>query len=239
MLESMLQRGIDRGKYLEWDRKVRLYHASLARQHWGELPWIGQVTTELAERMADGERFESVTRQNLDYITDGIWLSLQFIIDELPTPESHSIPLQRDLQYENYEEFLTTSGYTKPVGATNWAIGGDVRHYLELAQLLYAVHRGMSRPNLISKALHSVTIIRDIFGNPFRAIAFSMAWRTESVLSLARMMYDTRDFGAMPILADALQEAGCENTGILDHCRDPQQIHVRGCWVVDHVLGKE
>jgi hypothetical protein len=43
----------------------------------------------------------------------------------------------------------------------------------------------------------------------------------------------------MPILADALQDAGCENADILDHCRDAKATHVRGCWVVDLVLGKE
>jgi hypothetical protein len=51
-------------------------------------------------------------------------------------------------------------------------------------------------------------------------------------------IYDSRDFSAMPILADALQDAGCENTDILDHCRGSGP-HVRGCWVVDLVLGKE
>jgi len=51
-------------------------------------------------------------------------------------------------------------------------------------------------------------------------------------------MYDSRDFGAMPILADALQDAGCENEDILTHCRDTAARHARGCWVCDLVLGK-
>jgi hypothetical protein len=50
-------------------------------------------------------------------------------------------------------------------------------------------------------------------------------------------MYDSREFGNMPILADALQDAGCELPEVLDHCRGPGP-HVRGCWVVDLVLGK-
>ena len=82
-------------------------------------------------------------------------------------------------------------------------------------------------------------IVRDIFGNPFRPVAFDPAWRTETAVLLARQMYDSRDFGAMPILADALQDAGCESEEILSHCRDANQVHVRGCWVVDLVLGKE
>ena len=81
-------------------------------------------------------------------------------------------------------------------------------------------------------------LVRDIFGNPFRPVAFDTAWRTDNAVSLARHMYESRDFGAMPILADALQDAGCEHKAVLAHCRDPHQVHVRGCWVVDPVLGK-
>jgi len=82
-------------------------------------------------------------------------------------------------------------------------------------------------------------IIRDIFGNPFRPVAFSPEWRTDTAVELARQMYESRDFSAMPILADALQDAGCDNEDILKHCRDANQPHVRGCWVVDLVLDKE
>ncbi len=82
-------------------------------------------------------------------------------------------------------------------------------------------------------------LTRDIFGNPFRPAAFSPAWRTSTVLALASQMYISRDFGAMPILADALQEGGCDNADVLNHCRDANAPHVRGCWVVDLVLGKE
>ena len=83
------------------------------------------------------------------------------------------------------------------------------------------------------------TFLRDIFGNPFRPIAFSPEWRTSTALTLARQMYESRDFSLMPILADALQDAGCEQEEILNHCRDADATHVRGCWVVDWVLGKE
>ncbi|WP_082843222.1 hypothetical protein [Gemmata sp. SH-PL17] len=83
-----------------------------------------------------------------------------------------------------------------------------------------------------------MSVIRDIFGNPFRPVVFSASWRTDTVVSLAQQMYESRDFGAMPILADALQDAGCNNDDILTHCRTPGE-HVRGCWVVDLVLGKE
>lgn len=78
----------------------------------------------------------------------------------------------------------------------------------------------------------------DIFGNPFRPISLDPAWLTSDVLALARGIYDERAFDRMPILADALQDAGCDNEDVLLHCRDANQVHVRGCWVVDLVLGK-
>jgi hypothetical protein len=81
-------------------------------------------------------------------------------------------------------------------------------------------------------------LVREIFGNPFKPVTFAKAWRTDTVLTLAHTMYESREFSAMPILADALQDAGCENEAVLAHCRDAKQVHVRGCWVVDLVLGK-
>lgn len=83
-----------------------------------------------------------------------------------------------------------------------------------------------------------MSVLRDIFGNPFRPIAFDPEWRTSNVVSLSKSMYESRDFSAMPILSDALQDAGCENEDILNHCRSDGP-HVKGCWAVDLILGKE
>ena len=81
------------------------------------------------------------------------------------------------------------------------------------------------------------SLLCEAFGNPFRPVTFSPEWRTDTAVLLARTMYDAREFSAMPILADALQDAGCDSDDILAHCRGPGP-HVRGCWVVDLVLGK-
>ena len=81
-------------------------------------------------------------------------------------------------------------------------------------------------------------LLADVLGPP-KSPRFRAAWRTDTAVTLAQQMYEARDFSAMPILADALQDAGCDDEHILSHCRDPQQVHVRGCWVVDLVLGKE
>jgi hypothetical protein len=80
-------------------------------------------------------------------------------------------------------------------------------------------------------------LLRDIIGNPFQPVAVDARWLTFEVISLAEGIYDERAFDRMPILADALQDAGCDRDDILNHCRGPGP-HVRGCWVVDLVLGK-
>lgn len=81
-------------------------------------------------------------------------------------------------------------------------------------------------------------VTRDIFGNPFRTAAFDVTWRTSTAIALSHAIYADRAFDRMPILADALQDAGCEDPDILDHCRGDGP-HVRGCWVVDLILGKK
>jgi hypothetical protein len=83
-----------------------------------------------------------------------------------------------------------------------------------------------------------VRLLRCVLG-PFRcAAAAAPQWRTDTAVTLARQMDEAGDFSAMPILADALQDAGCEDGTILNHCRSGG-VHARGCWVVDLVLGKE
>ena len=64
-----------------------------------------------------------------------------------------------------------------------------------------------------------------------------LAWGGGTVAAIARTIYDQRRFGDMPVLADALEDAGCQDDAILDHCRQASD-HARGCWVVDLILGK-
>jgi hypothetical protein len=85
-------------------------------------------------------------------------------------------------------------------------------------------------------------LLRCILGNPCRPAPTLdpdwLRWKDGMVARLARGIYDDRAFDRLPILADALEDAGCHDTAILDHCRQPGP-HVRGCWVVDLLLGKE
>jgi hypothetical protein len=80
-------------------------------------------------------------------------------------------------------------------------------------------------------------LVREIFGNVCRPIEFDPSWRSMRAVDLARAIEGSRDFEGMPALGDALEEAGCDHAEILDHCRGPAP-HVRGCWVLDAVIGR-
>ncbi len=84
------------------------------------------------------------------------------------------------------------------------------------------------------------TLFREVFGNPFRSIAVDpswLGWQDSTVAKLAQGIYHNRAFDRLPILADALEDAGCDNADILAHCRSGAG-HVRGCWVVDLLTGR-
>jgi hypothetical protein len=84
-------------------------------------------------------------------------------------------------------------------------------------------------------------LLRDIFGNPFRPVPLHpawLAWNDGTVPKLAQAIYEERAFDRLPVLGDALEEAGCTDADILSHCRSGGE-HVRGCWVIDLLLGKE
>jgi hypothetical protein len=80
-------------------------------------------------------------------------------------------------------------------------------------------------------------LIRDIFGNPFRPIAPRPDWLTPTVKALAEEIYEGQAFDELPVLADALEDAGCDEPAVLEHCRN-NLPHVRGCWVIDLLRGK-
>jgi hypothetical protein len=86
--------------------------------------------------------------------------------------------------------------------------------------------------------------LREIVGNPFSPPRFEPGWRTDTVVQLARGIHDDRAWDRMPILADALLDADCDEEAVLRHLRGTEKhaaepvAHVRGCWVVELILGR-
>ena len=81
-------------------------------------------------------------------------------------------------------------------------------------------------------------VLREIVANPYLEFDFDPLWRTETVLGIAAAIDESLACDRLPILADAMQDAGCEVAAVLDHCRKPIQVHRRGCWVLDLVLNR-
>jgi hypothetical protein len=88
-----------------------------------------------------------------------------------------------------------------------------------------------------AEAAAQAALLQDVFGNSFRPVAADPSWLTSTALALAAGIDAESAFDRLPILADALQDARRENADLLNHCRSGG-VHVRGCWVVDLVLGK-
>ncbi|HWG41449.1 MAG TPA: hypothetical protein VN688_01595 [Gemmataceae bacterium] len=104
----------------------------------------------------------------------------------------------------------------------------------------YAARVGYSQKEFDAEKAIQATLLQDLVGNPFRPVSVAsswLAWNEGTVVKLAKAIYEDRAFDRLPILADALEEAGCQDQDILDHCRQPGE-HVRGCWVIDLLLGK-
>lgn len=229
MLNS-LHRGFTRRNQIQQrDRKLQLYLLALCRQGWDHSLWLCKKIVELNEASIEGTFSPEVLRQPLDYIAEGIFFSA----DMYPSFNHKSLA--------DYERYVIELGFEKPVDADAHIDFSDLARLTRQASLAERA----SAPFFHAKSYqempahqHSVELIRDIFGNPFRPVSFDPTWRTTTSVAIAKAMYDSRDFAAMPVLADALEDAGCTHADILDHCRGAGP-HVRGCWVVDLVLGKE
>ncbi len=91
--------------------------------------------------------------------------------------------------------------------------------------------------DFISVVQGQAPLLRCVIGNPYRPVALDPSWRTPTVADLVESVYAELAFHRMPILADAIEESGCDHPRVLSHCRNGGP-HVRSCWVIDLLLGK-
>lgn len=189
-------------------RKLRLFAAAAARLVFDDLPESSRQAIEVAEQFAEG----------LAYSRDlalARRAAMQNALGERWTV------LRR---IWNGEEWRWAT-WNRHLGIAAWAT---------LAELTPETRvQWCDGPNPHDE----VRILRDMFGDPFRLIPVDPSWRTSIVVRLAQSVYNDRAFRHLPILADALEEAGCTDADILNHFRQPGE-HVRGCWALDLVLGK-
>jgi hypothetical protein len=147
-------------------------------------------------------------------------------------------------QLDATEQFADGQIDRKALRAARTSSGGPWNFFLDVArashfsldavlQSLYRVEGEFGIP----PASEVCDLVRDITGNPFRRIEIPTGCISSTAVAIAQAVYGDLDFARLPVLADALLDAGYEVPEVIDHCRSPGP-HVRGCWVVDFVLGK-
>lgn len=200
-------------------RKLRLYACACCRRWWPYLPAAGRAAVVLSERFADGE---------------GDAQDLIAASNSATAAAEGQPPVEACLLFACSEAARRDHLGEAAINVTDAA--AEAAAY-RVARLKPAGSRWVSAYTAEYRACAHA--LRDVLGNPFRPVPFSHSWLTAPVRDLARVVYDSRDFSLMPFLADALEEAGCDDGDVLSHCRDAAAAHVRGCWIVDRVLGTE
>jgi hypothetical protein len=195
------------------DRKLRLFALACAQRNqerWS--PWLGSQAIETVEKYVDQQSTsEELTR---------------FV---------HRSPRKWGDEDSGWYRLFQTERFDADAAAeiaqfaAAWAGAKTTTHhaYLAARDAMRKVQCSLLRD-----------LIVPVLFRPVGLSPASLTWNGETVPKIARAIYDERAFDQMPILADALEEAGCTDAAILDHCRQPGE-HVRGCWVVDMLLGKQ
>jgi hypothetical protein len=201
------------------DRKLRLFAVACCRRVWNLLTPQQQGQVGAAEQFADGR------------------------IDKKQLKDSRGpIPAR----------FPDPAHEATQVGS--WTAARQGAHHAKIAAGAAAWHarqrQGASETRILARARDEAwaverkaqsAILRDLSAHLVRPVAVDRRWLTwngGTIPTLAQAIYDDRAFDRLPILADALEEAGCADVDLLAHCRSGGE-HARGCWVVDLLLGKE
>ena len=218
------------------ERKLRLFAVACCRRIW---PLIRnpkhKIVIETAERYADGDLSFQALQESLQLIGNPQHrrtAAAAYACCMPVAPRCHCegpLVFQRDYRGGIY------------------ACGADLRcpyyepYWSGLAGAPFAAVATIKVPDPWPERYLQCRLLRDLC-LPFQATPVPasrwLAWHDRLIVSMAQKMYDSRDFSDMPVLADALEEAGCTNLDVLSHCRSKSD-HVRGCWLIDLLLNKE
>jgi hypothetical protein len=189
-------------------RKLRLFACACARRVWHLTPAEPfRAAVELAERLADGGATER----------------------------------RRRSQKEKCEALVHTPAWTGGAPAATNCLGSDASAaaWNGAWAAAHAEAGAGDGPAWLAVRAKQADLVREIFGNPLRPVRVEPAWlkwNNGRVPQMANRVYDERTFGDLPVLADAVEDAGCTNAELLNHLRAPRE-HVRGCWALDLLRG--
>jgi hypothetical protein len=207
---------------LQRRRKLRLLACGLARTVWELVPeGACRETVVACEEFAEGRVDENqMTR---------LW-------EQMETDQEHYWP-SHWYDLIKLRQALRSNKWGKNASRLSQAASEVRRAYIWWLKDAGASTEIRKAEDAELKRKH-IALIHHIFGNPFRSVMLNPAWDTQIVKQLATTIYGERAFERLPFLADALEDAGCDNQDILSHLRQPD-VHTRGCWCLDLLLGKE
>ena len=225
------------------EQRIRLFAAACCRRIWGLLSHPGsRAAVEHAENMAE--------ESPRNHWPDQHWRLAEEVIDactDLASRRAASAALTavqvrmirpREMMFAFHEFSPEANPPIQPEEVFGYA-AKTANHCRCAVGLAASPDRG--HETLLAEQAVQASLLRCIFGNPFKASpridTAWLRWNDGTVARLARSIYDERLFGDMGVLHDALLDAGCDEQGMLNHCKGP--VHVRGCWVLDLLLNKE
>ena len=194
------------------DRKLRLFACACCRQVW-------HLLTD--ERSRKAVEFMEGWDDSLAMLS----------AEEREAEEPEDSPRQRACVGAMRAQMDMRTNETAHAADAAWAVIGHREASAAATAVLYQLSPLQAMPdNLAAQS----ALLREVVGNPFAAMKRPPA--SADVLALADHIYQTRDLTAYPVLRDALLDAGCDEDRVLSHCLESG--HVRGCWLIDLLLGK-
>ena len=204
------------------DRKSRLFACACCRKRWPDIPVGGREAVAIAEQCADD-------LGHAEHLASAAERLVALLLPLLPPhAQAALLACQQALSADHrlFHGAMAACVWVADIAGILAVVRGA-----EPSSVHYRHTRAWAAE--FGECSH---VVRDVFGNPFRPVSAKPVWLTSTVVELARGIYVEGAFDRLPILADALQDAGCENADVLGHCRGPGP-HARSCWVVDLVLG--
>jgi hypothetical protein len=205
------------------DRKLRLFACACVRRYWGRLHTRARQAVEVSERFADA----LATAAQLDEAREAAELA-QYTVTEFDAPALFAaVAAAMDPAREAARQTL---GALRRLAWSDGAYEG----------VPGVDERQAARESADEEARAQCDVARHVFGDPFHPVAVDplwLRWDNAIVHKVAQIIYTERRFDQLPILADALEEAGCGDERLLLHFRRPGE-HERGCWALDLLLNR-
>ena len=210
-------------------RKLRLFGCFSCRQLWEQMTDArSQHAVEVAERLADDRAAPAEVKRAAEQAT-------MARVAAINLANQGGIQYRRDAEARGWlsNDEWTAAGAATAVLDTAW------RSFTCRTLFYWRTESDLARTLSPARRRAQANALRCICGNPFRPVEVDPSWLTwneGTVRRVARSIYDDRAWDQLPVLGDALEDAGCTHEGMLAHCRGPGP-HTRGCWVMDLLLG--